>query len=130
MTDLGRRLSEVRALLNGHARLFAHEFQFEKEIAWRRLRLVGVGVALFLIGVCFLEVAVFGFLKSQGLSSSVAALILAFLNGGAGALVIWLTDHRDPLDGKPFERSRQEMQRSLRWIGTSFIKEEKAFAEK
>jgi len=34
------------ALLRGHTRLFYHELQHEKEVAWRRLRFIGVGVVL------------------------------------------------------------------------------------
>jgi hypothetical protein len=112
----------VYTLLRSHARLFYYEFQHEKEIAWRRLRIVGAGVMCLVACGAFIEIAVFGGLQVAGLNLFLSALVMAAINALLGSALIWSVGKRPAEDGEAFEMSRAEYQRTKQWIDNRIAK--------
>jgi hypothetical protein len=109
------------ALLRSHMRLFYYELKHEKELAWRRLRFIGAGVMFLVACGAFLEVAAFGALRNAGFNLFVSAGIMSTANGIWGAVLIWIVGRRPLDDGKAFEMSRAEYQRTKQWIENRFM---------
>ncbi len=110
------------ALLRSHTRLFYYELQHETELAWRRLRVIGAGVVLLIACGAFVEVAAFGGLRAAGLNLFLSAGLMAAMNGIAGAVLIWVIGRRSSGEGKSFEMTRAEYQRTRQWIENRFAK--------
>lgn len=112
---------EIARLLSRHIDLARLELQLEVQEAFRRCRLFLMAVLLFLVGFCFLQIAILMGLVHIGVPAWAASILLGLLYiVGAVFLVVRLS-RRNPSLGRAFEGTQQELERSLEWISKRFF---------
>jgi len=108
-------------LLNDHLELASLEWGYEKQEGWRRLLGFCVGAILLLSSFAYLQMALIGWLLRMGLKWEGIGLILGPAYLVSGILVILLFGKRQKGLGAPFQGSRSELQRSIKWIEKRFF---------
>jgi uncharacterized membrane protein YqjE len=111
---------EVLSLLEDHMELASLEWEYEKAQSMRRLGALAGAALLVVTAFAFLQVAIVQGLVAFGLSLPVASLVLAGVYGIAAAGLMATSGRRDPRAGEPFQGTRAEIKRNLRWIRQIF----------
>src|SRR5436190_18990936 len=111
---------EVLSLIEDQMDLASLEWQYEKSQSLRRLVALGVAVLLAITSFAVLQIAMIAGLLSVGVSAVRACLILAVIYAIVTGLLVWRYGRRDPRAEKPFQASREELHKNLKWIRQIF----------
>jgi uncharacterized membrane protein YqjE len=103
-------------LLKDHLELASLEWGVEKKEGRRRLLILGAGTILITSSYVYFQIALIGWFLKMGFSWASLGLMLGFLFLAVGLSVIRFFGKRQEGLGQPFQGSRNELKRSIRWI--------------
>ena len=104
------------SLLEDQMELATLELEYEAGYSAKRLVAVLASLFLGLTAFAILQVAIIYGLKLLGLSIPVSCLILAAVYGVGAGVLIGTVGKRDKRAGSPFQGTREELRKNLRWI--------------
>src|SRR5258707_812535 len=108
--------SQIFALIEDQMDLVALEWDYEKTQGLRRIgALVAAGV-LGMAAFILIQVALVIGIAELGLKTVYACLVLAGLYGGLALLLIGKFSRRPSRVGMPFQGTREELKKNLKWI--------------
>jgi uncharacterized membrane protein YqjE len=111
---------EVLSLLEDHMELASLEWEYEKAQSKRRLGALA-GIALLSVSAfAFLQIAIVAGLVALGLTLPIASLVLAGAYLILSAILFSTLGKRDKQAGEPFQGTRQEIRRNIKWIRQIF----------
>ncbi|MBL0349721.1 MAG: phage holin family protein [Elusimicrobia bacterium] len=108
-------------LMKDHLELALLEWRYEWGEARRRVVAWGAGLLLAGSSAVLLHVALIGWAMKRGMGGERVALALAVAYLLIGAAVVGRWGRRRPGAGRPFEASREELNRSVPWIIDRFF---------
>ena len=108
------------ALLDDQIDLASLEWQFEKSHSLKRIGALILAVFLAFAAFVFIQVAIIAGIAATGRSIWLSALILGGIYLLMAILLLWKFSRRDPKAGSPFQGSRQELRKNLKWIQQIF----------
>jgi len=109
-------LERVLSLLEDHVELAHLEYRFESDQARREAAFCGAAVLCAFLGFTFLQIALIIGLLRIGIPLYVLCLFFSVFYGCAGVFIYHRYGKRDPRVGEPFQGTREEAGKSLRWI--------------
>jgi len=107
---------DVLALLEDQMELVSLEMGYEADQGVRRVAALVVAAFLGLTAFAVLQVAIVKGLEWAGLSLAQACVTLAAVYGGTAAGLIMKFGRRDKRAGEPFQGTREEIRKNLRWM--------------
>ena len=113
---MGEVLNHIVNLIEGHLQLAHLEFRYEHDQSRRRFWVLGLVILCGLWAFLFLHIALLIGLAKAGLPLYAICLFLGGVYAGAGALIYRRFGIRETRAGEPFQGSRDELNRSLKWI--------------
>ena len=120
MSDNGKQPKSLPgqffALLEDQIDLASLEWQFEKKQSLKRLGALALALFLALAAFVLLQVAIVAGIVATGHSIWLSALILAGVYLVLAVALLWKFSRRDPRAGSPFQGTRQELRKNLKWI--------------
>jgi uncharacterized membrane protein YqjE len=111
---------EVLSLLEDHMELASLEWEYEKTQTKRRLGALAVIALLAMSAFAFLQIAIVYGLVALGLTFPLASLVLAGTYLIIAAILCSTMGKRDKRAGEPFQGTRQEIRRNIKWIRQIF----------
>jgi len=108
------------ALLEDQLDLASLEWQFEKKQSLKRVGALALALFLALAAFVLVQVAIVAGIAATGRSIWLSALILGGVYLLLAILLLWKFSRRDPKVGSPFQGSRQELRKNLKWIQQIF----------
>ncbi len=112
--------SDVIGLIEDHIELASLEWEYEKAQGVRRVVGLAVGAIAALCAFAFLQIAIVSALIRAGLPVWGAALALTVVYGGVAAGCFTKFCKRSNKAGEPFQGTRAEIRKNLRWIQQFF----------
>jgi uncharacterized membrane protein YqjE len=113
-------VGEVLELLDDQLELASLEWQYEKTNSLKRILAIVSGAMFAVSAFALLLVAAVLGLTGLGLSLIQSCLVLAVILGGFSAVLILRFSRRDPKVGAPFQGTRQEARKNLKWMRQLF----------
>jgi len=113
-------IGEFVALLEDQMDLAALEFGYEKKQHVRRLGAMIVALFLGLTAFVLLQVALVMGLVALGMPIGWSCLALGGAYVVIAGVLLGVYARRDPRLGEPFQGTREEFRKNLRWIETLF----------
>jgi hypothetical protein len=113
-------VSQAIRLAQGHWRLGLLESRYELVQGGRRVAAALAAVVAAATGYVILQIALVRGLMAVGLPLGAACLLLAAAYLGAAWGLVSLGARRNPAAGRPYQGSRDELQRSMAWIHQRF----------
>jgi uncharacterized membrane protein YqjE len=113
-------IGEFVSLLEDQMDLAALEWDYEKKHNLRRLAAVVVAAVLGFVAFILIQVAIVMGIASAGIPAGWACVIVAGAYVVIGAMLLVKFARRDPRVGAPFQGTRSELRKNLRWIAELF----------
>jgi uncharacterized membrane protein YqjE len=113
-------IGEFIALLEDQMDLASLEWEYEKNLNFKRIGAVIAAVFLGFAAFMFIQVAIVMGIAALGVPVGWACVILAAVYVLVAGLLLRNFAQRDPRVGAPFQGTRQEFRKNLRWISQIF----------
>ncbi len=113
-------IGEFIGLLEDQMDLASLEWQYEKELNVRRLGALIAAAVLGFAAFIILQFALVMGIAALGVPVGWACVILAGVYILIAGLLLFKFARRDPRMGEPFQGTRQEIRKNLRWIEQLF----------
>jgi len=113
-------IGEFISLLEDQMDLAALEGDYEKKHHLRRIGAVAAAAILGFVAFILLQVAIVMGIASFGIPLGWSCVVVASAYVVIGAMLLVKFARRDPRVGQPFQGTRTELRKNLRWIAELF----------